>query len=161
MVLAVVGAIAVSDTVLARSTATDRVSGDLNKQRGVSRSGRILATSSTRWRDVRGLSLVMDCMWHAASATVSVGLSGRGPVGIRVFVTDLGHRETFLMEPGEIRFDPRSGNPSFSYTFVHGFRSVRTHYLFQVQWRSPSGKRVTLRRGSLNVLEDVIETGGC
>ncbi len=57
------------------------------------------------------------------------------------------------MRPGSVRFVPHSVE-SFSYTFVNrvaAFEDDDTH-VFDVQWRSPSGRRVTLVGGDVNLL---------
>lgn len=57
------------------------------------------------------------------------------------------------MRPGAAQFVPE-GEESFSYTFVKStapFEGDDTHVL-DVQWRSPTGSRVTLTSGDLNLL---------
>jgi hypothetical protein len=57
------------------------------------------------------------------------------------------------MRTGSARFVP-DGSDSFSYTFVAGtapFEDDDTH-AFTAQWRSPTGRPVTLTRGDLNLL---------
>jgi hypothetical protein len=57
------------------------------------------------------------------------------------------------MRPGPARFVP-NGPESFSYTFVANtgpFEADDTHQ-FNIQWQSPTGASVTLRRGALNLL---------
>jgi hypothetical protein len=107
-----------------------------------------VSTSSTTWRNVPGLSLTR-CTLHQVSAMVSVTVRG-APVRFRVLIDGVPEAP---MRPGSARFVPR-GAESFSYTFVGRtapFEADDTH-LFTVQWRSPSGRRVTLLSGDLNLL---------
>jgi hypothetical protein len=107
-----------------------------------------VTTSSTTWRNVPRLSLTR-CTVNQVTATISVTVAG-GPVRFRV-ITD-GVPEA-PMRPGTARFVP-DGTESFSYTFVGPtapFEADDTHR-FSVQWRSPTGDAVTLRRGALNLL---------
>jgi hypothetical protein len=106
------------------------------------------STSSTSWRNVPRLALVR-CTRNQVTAMVDVTVSG-APVMFRVVVDGVPEAP---MRPGPARFVPH-GAESFSYTFVGRtapFEADDTHS-FNVQWRSPSGDRVTLRRGTLNLL---------
>jgi hypothetical protein len=106
-----------------------------------------VSTSSTEWRNVRGLRLTA-CTIRGVSATLSVTVEG-APVAFRVVIdTPEGP-----MRPGAARFVPQ-GRESFSYTFARRtlpFEDDDTHG-FTVQWRSPTGERVTMARGLLNLL---------
>ncbi|HYY76048.1 MAG TPA: hypothetical protein VE644_06995 [Gaiellaceae bacterium] len=107
-----------------------------------------VSTSSTAWRNVPGLSLTR-CTVHQVSAMVSVTVRG-APVRFRVIIDGVPEAP---MKPGSARFVPE-GSESFSYTFVGRtapFEADDTH-VFNVQWRSPTGRRVTLQRGDLNLL---------
>ena len=105
-------------------------------------------TSSTAWRNVPRLSLTR-CTVNQVTATVSVNVRG-APVLFRVIVDGVPEAP---MRPGSARFVP-DGSESFSYSFVGRtapFEADDTHR-FNVQWRSPTGTTVTLRRGVLNLL---------
>lgn len=107
-----------------------------------------VSTSSTAWRNVPRLSLTR-CTLRQVSAMVSVTVRG-APVRFRVVIDGVPEAP---MKPGSARFVPQ-GAESFSYTFVGRtapFEADDTH-VFNVQWRSPSGRRVTLVRGDLNLL---------
>jgi hypothetical protein len=113
-------------------------------------------TSSTQWRDVPGLSITR-CTLDQVTAMVSVTVSG-APVTFRVIIDGVPEAP---MRPGRARFVP-DGRESFSHTFVGRtapFEADDTHR-FSVQWRSPTGATVTLRRGVLNVLFES-GTQGC
>lgn len=114
------------------------------------------STSSTAWRNVRGLSLAR-CTQDQVTATLSATVSG-APVRFRVLVDAVAEAP---MRPGSARFAP-DGEGSFSYTFVANtasFEADDTHR-FTVQWRSPSGRTVKLENGALNLLYEQ-GTRGC
>jgi hypothetical protein len=105
-------------------------------------------TSSTAWRRVPGLSLTR-CTLNQVTATLSVTVRG-APVAFRGVIDGVPEAP---MRPGSARFVP-DGTESFSYTFVARtapFEADDTHR-FDMQWRSPTGAPVTLRRGALNLL---------
>lgn len=105
-------------------------------------------TSSTTWRNVPRLSLTR-CTVNQVTAMVSVTVRG-APVLFRVIVDGVPEAP---MRPGPARFVP-DGSESFSFSFVGrtaSFEADDTHR-FNVQWRSPTGATVTLRRGALNLL---------
>jgi hypothetical protein len=105
-------------------------------------------TSSKSWRNVPRLVLVR-CTLHQVTASVSVTVSG-APVEFRVIIDSVTEAP---MKPGPARFVP-SGSESFSYDFVGrtGPFEADDSHAFNVQWRSPTGGAVTLRRGVLNLL---------
>ncbi len=105
-------------------------------------------TSSKEWRNVRGLGITR-CTLHQVTAMVAVTVSG-GPVRFRVIIDGVPEAP---MKPSFARFVP-DGRESFSHTFVGrtaAFEADDTHR-FNVQWRSPSGSRVTMHQGVLNLL---------
>ena len=127
--------------------ATGNLSSDVNRQTA-RWTTTATSTSSTAWRNVPGLTRLSADTIDEVSATLSVTLRG-APVRFRVIVdTPEGP-----FRPGSVRFVP-SGNESFSFTFVRDtqpFEDDDTH-VFSVQWRSPSGQRVTLINGVLNLV---------
>ena len=128
--------------------ATGRLSSKLDRQ-AAKWTTSAASTSTTAWRDVPGLRRLRVCSVNQVSATLSVTLRG-APVRFRVLIDSVAEAP---MNPGPARFVPR-GEESFSYTFVNHtahFENDDTH-VFDVQWRSPSGRRVTLVRGDLNLL---------
>ena len=81
-----------------------------------------------------------------------------GAVELRVLIDTV--REAPL-RPRRARFVP-DGTESFSFTFVGNtlpFEADDTHR-FSVQWRSPTGARVTLRQATVN-LQFQRGTQGC
>ena len=105
-------------------------------------------TSSKAWRNVPGLAITR-CTLHQVTAMLSVTVRG-GPVRFRVLIDGVAEAP---MKPSFARFVP-NGPESFSYTFVGRtgpFEADDTHR-FNVQWRSPSGARVTMQHGVLNLL---------
>lgn len=113
-------------------------------------------TSSTAWRAVPRLSIT-HCTVNQVTAMVSATVRG-APVQFRVVIDGVPEAP---MRPGAARFDP-DGTESFSYSFVGRtapFEADDTHR-FTVQWRSPTGARVRLRHGVLNLLYEP-GTQGC
>ena len=105
-------------------------------------------TSSREWRNVPGLGITR-CTLHQVTAMLAVTVRG-GPVRFRVIVDGVPEAP---MKPSSARFVP-DGPESFSYTFVGRtapFEADDSHR-FNVQWRSPSGARITMNRGALNLL---------
>jgi hypothetical protein len=105
-------------------------------------------TSSTKWRNVPGLGITR-CTLHQVTAMLAVTVRG-GPVRFRVIIDGVPEAP---MKPSFARFVP-SGAESFSYTFVGRtapFEADDSHR-FNVQWRSPTGARITMRQGVLNLL---------
>ena len=127
--------------------ANDRLGSELDRQ-SARWTTDMRTTSSTEWRNVRGLALTR-CTLRQVTAMVSVSVEG-GPVLFRVVIDGVPEAP---MRPGPARFVP-SGVESFSFTFVGRtapFEADDTH-VFNVQWRSETGTPVTLRRGVLNLL---------
>lgn len=115
-----------------------------------------VSTSSPSWRNVPGLSLTR-CTLHQVTAMLSATVRG-APVRFRLIIDGVPEAP---MRPGTARFAP-DGTESFSFTFVGRtapFEADDTH-VFNVQWRSPSGRRVTLLSGALNLLFEQ-GTQGC
>jgi hypothetical protein len=107
-----------------------------------------VTTSGTAWRNVPRLTLTR-CTVNQVTATVGATVRG-GPVLFRVVIDGVPEAP---MRPGPARFVP-DGTESFSYAFVGRtapFEADDSHR-FDVQWRSPTGAPVTLRRGVLNLL---------
>lgn len=78
------------------------------------------------------------------SVTLSADFKG-APVQVRIV-----ERKTVL-RPGRASFRPAGRDTSKSFTFVSdGTSRARCRLLF-VEWRSPTGKKVTFRRGDLVV----------
>lgn len=106
------------------------------------------STSSKRWITIPDLHNVDVCALGEVSATLSVDVTG-APADFRVLV-DGGP----LMVPHPAHFDPKGGTTSFSFTYVihvTTFEASDSH-LFDVQWRSPTGRVATLKSGDVNLL---------
>jgi hypothetical protein len=86
------------------------------------------------------------CAIREVSATLSVRVKG-APVAFRM-LQDVGP----VLLPGPARFVP-SGSESFSFTFVTtaGTFEGNDRHLFEVQWRSPSGRPVRLEAADVNL----------
>jgi hypothetical protein len=127
--------------------ATGNLSSDVNRQTA-RWTTTATSTSSTTWRNVPGLSRLSADTIDEVSATLSVTLRG-APARFRVIVdTPEGP-----FRPPSVRFAP-AGDESFSFTFVRNtlpFEDDDTHS-FTVQWRSPTGRQVTLLNGVLNLV---------
>jgi hypothetical protein len=127
--------------------ATGVFDGELDRQRAKWTTTRA-TTSSRAWTNVPGLGITR-CTRSQVTALLSVTVSG-GPVRFRVIVDGVPEAP---LRPGSARFVP-DGTESFSYAFVGRtapFEADDTHR-FNVQWRSPSGARVTLQSGALDLL---------
>ena len=124
--------------------APNRGSGDLNRQ-AFRWTSNPVSTSSKKWSEIPGISGMVICADHGVSVTVSLGASG-APLGLRVLV---GGSEP--IPPGATRFDPTRTAPAFSYTFVKRLPTGvgREDHRVAVQWRSPTGRRVTLNRADV------------
>jgi hypothetical protein len=119
--------------------------GGLNRQGFRFRLGPAISTSSSQFRPIPGL-LRLTCSRGTVAVTVSVNVTG-APLDVRA-VIDSGKP----MEPRIAHFDP-AGTTSFSYTFVDSvgpFEASNGH-TYSVQWRSPTGGSVTLRRADMLV----------
>lgn len=140
-------AVALAAVPLGVVAATGVLDGELDRQRAKWTTTRATTTSKA-WRNVPGLAITR-CTRSQVTAMLSVTLSG-APVRFRVIIDGVPEAP---MRPGAARFVP-DGEESFSYTFVGRtapFEADDTHR-FNVQWRSPTGARVTLRQGVLNLL---------
>jgi hypothetical protein len=105
-------------------------------------------TASTRWRNVPRLDLTR-CTLNQVTVTVGGTVSG-GPAEFRVLIDTVIEAP---LRPRRARFVP-DGAESFSYSFIGNtlpFHGDDTHR-FNVQWRSPTGARLTLRRATINLL---------
>jgi hypothetical protein len=97
---------------------------------------------------VPGLAITR-CTLNQVTLMVSVNVEG-GPVRFRAIIDGVPEAP---MKPTSTRFVPQ-GTESFAYTFVGRtgpFEADDTHR-FNVQWRSPSGARVTMHQGAINLL---------
>jgi hypothetical protein len=53
------------------------------------------------------------------------------------------------MRPGVMSFSPSTGTTSFSYTFARSAKKLTCGRTLRVQWRSPTGTDITMRRSDL------------
>ena len=102
------------------------------------------ATRSQTFQRLPGMSLLLGNRGSTVSSTFGGTFSG-APVEIRVRAGTNGP----VLEPGATRFDPASGKRSFSFTFA---RVAPPCTNLSVEWRSPSGQRVSFDRGNLVAL---------
>jgi hypothetical protein len=140
-------AVVVTTTPIAVLAATGVFGGALDRQRAKWTTTQA-STSSRAWKNVPGLAMTR-CTLNQVTATLSVTVSG-APIRFRVIVDGVPEAP---LKPSSARFVPE-GPESFSYTFVGRtapFEADDTHR-FNVQWRSPSGARVTMQQGVLNLL---------
>ena len=146
--LVIIGGLVLLAAVPAAVLATSGVFGSALDRQAARWTTTSATTSSTNWRNVPRLSLTR-CTVHQVTATVSMTVRG-APVLFRAIIDGVPEAP---MRPGSARFVP-DGTESFSYSFVARtapFEADDTHR-FNVQWRSPTGTTVTLRRGVLNLL---------
>ena len=113
-------------------------------------------TANAIYEPLVALSGLNVCALNQVTATLSVELSG-APVRFKI-VVDNGT----TMPPGAVQFIPAGSHDSFSFGFVQSVSPLENndHHTFQVDWRSPTGKQVTLERGTLN-LQYEKGTHGC
>lgn len=110
-------------------------------------TNRGMSTSSTAWRNVPRLGRVEACTLRQVTASLTVTISG-APASFRVVVDT----PEAAMRPGPAHFVP-DGRETFSATFTRStipFEDDDSH-VFSVQWRSPTGERVQLASGLLNL----------
>ena len=127
------------------------LSSDVNRQKARWTSTAV-STSSTAWRDVPGLASLSADTINEVGATLTVTVQG-APVRFRVVIDGTPEAR---MHPASVRFVP-SGGESFSATFVRNtatFEGDDTH-VFTVQWRSPTGGKVMLQEGVLNLVYEL------
>jgi hypothetical protein len=148
-------AVAIPFAVLAAAS-SGREGGSLDRQVAAWRTAPV-ERLGTSWSTIGGLSFVPTvsaprsiCMKKGFSVSLTVTLKG-APAYFRLLM-DGGP----VLAPLGVRFDPRPGGRphTFAATFVgHAgtFEGSDLHGL-EVQWRSPSGRAVTLVRGAANVL---------
>jgi hypothetical protein len=126
----------------------------VNHQRAVVKT-KASTTSSTTFVPVRGMRSTLVCANGQVSATLTATVTG-APVEFRMRIDGGG-----LLDPPSAHFDPTSGTRTFSSTFViRAFRFEGSDgHSFDLEWRSPSGAAVTLKKGAaLNLL---FGTGSC
>ena len=145
MVLAAAGVIAVVPAAVAVAASGSAHSG-LNQQ-AAKWTTTTASTSSTTFHTIPGLSGLNICALHQVTAALSVELTG-APARFQVQI-DSGA----TMHPGTVQFNPSGAHDSSSFVFVNnvGPFEANDHHVFDVSWRSPSGKLVTLERGTLDL----------
>lgn len=118
-------------------------------------------TTSTRWRrvGVHGPSFAYSPLRISTtgpiSATISVNVKG-APVEFRL--KDTGR----IMRPGKAEFAPQTNDTSRSFTYVRGGDGSEDGCRnLQLEWRSPSGRKVVLDRVALVVTYSRSGSGGC
>lgn len=157
LTLAAAAAVAVALPLAVLAAASyGREGGALDRQVAAWRTAPV-TRSSAEWRTIEKLSFVPTasgsrtiCMTKGFSVSLTVTLSG-APAYLRVLM-DGGP----MLAPLGVRFDPEADGRlhTFSATFVGHARMFEGSDLhgLEVQWRSPSGRPVTLTRGAANVL---------
>ncbi len=107
------------------------------------------STRSTEWRSLTGwMTIVAD---GAMTTTVSADFTG-APVEVRV-LDGFGNR---VMRPGKARFATSPGDSSRSFSFVAEDKKSQCRFV-KVQWRSPTGKKVTSNRLAVVVMHGPVE----
>jgi hypothetical protein len=103
-----------------------------------------VSTDSTSFRRLRAIS-PQTCSRGAVSVTVSMKLV-RGPVDLRVLSDGVAEGQG-IFRPGVVRFGPGAS----SFTFVGSVAPFEAEdgHSFDVQWRSPTGERVTSRKATV------------
>jgi hypothetical protein len=121
--------------------------GPLHGRRVKHWAAKLIVTSNKHFRPLPGLTGLDICGSNQALALLKVELTGAS-AGFRVRVD----RST-LMAPGAVRFRPTEKHDSFSLAFIRsmGNSAVSGHHIFDVEWRSPSGRPVELRHGAFTL----------
>jgi hypothetical protein len=134
--------LAVSGTSTSSGTSSSVL--DLQAAKWTSTSG---STWNSTFRTIPKLSGLNICALKQVTAALSVQVSG-APATFRVLIDD-----GPTMPPGAIRFVPAGLHDSFSFDFVANVGPFENndHHVFDVQWRSPTGKRILLERGTFNL----------
>ena len=139
----------VPTAVLAASgglTASGRFSSSLDLQASKWTSTSV-STWSRTFRTIPSLSGLNICALNQVTAALSAQVSG-APAAFEVLIDD-----GPTMPPGAIQFVPAGPHDSFSFNFVRsvGPFEANDHHVFDVEWRSPTGKRILLERGTFNL----------
>jgi hypothetical protein len=129
---ACLAAVAVTVPVAAVAVVGD-FTGQVNRQALTFRAQPV-TTQSTTFRPLPAIS-PLTCSRGPVAVTVSMRLTG-GPADLRVLIDSGG-----ALHPGAVRFRPGAS----SFTFVGRVRPFEASdgHSFDVQWRSPTGQRVT------------------
>jgi hypothetical protein len=108
-----------------------------------------VSTSSTAWSTISGLGRFEICAVNEVSIQVNLVLRG-APASIRVRIDGT---DEVIAHPGPVTFQPQLGSV-FSFGFAEHVAPFEENdfHLVEVQWRSPTGSPVTLRRGMINLL---------
>jgi hypothetical protein len=106
-------------------------------------------TSSTAWSNVPGMRRFQICAVNEVSTQVNMVLRG-APAVIRIRIDGT---DEIIAHPGPVSFHPGPGRV-FSFTFADHVAPFEANdfHLIEIQWRSPTGERVTLKRGMVNLL---------
>jgi hypothetical protein len=113
---------------------------------GRERRGRVAQAASLSGSRTLRLA-VATIPLNQVTATLSVELNG-SPAGFQIRVDNGG-----LMQPGAVRFVPAGPHDSFSFIWVVSVSpfEANDHHVFDVEWRSPTGRATKLERASLNL----------
>lgn len=107
------------------------------------------STSSGTMTNVPGLTGLNICASGQVTAVVSAEIDGHRPAGLQVLI-DGGP----VAQPGAVRLVPAGVHDSGSFTFIQtvGTFEGNDHHVFDLQWRSPAGGKITLERGTIELL---------
>lgn len=151
-IVAAVLSVAISGLALAaltRSTSIDRHQWH--------KTGDPVSTSSREWRDIPGLDDAYVCAEDGLTASVTLDIEGASQgVAIRaLWGNDVIAPGAYHVDTGGIITDRNTTSLNFARKL--GTEEPRFH----LQWRSPSGDRVTLHSSTLVVAYDRLEEEGC
>lgn len=113
---------------------------------------RDVATSSRNWRNVPGIRFRI-CAVREVSAQGNLVLRG-APAWFRIRIDGT---DEIIAHPGPVKSRPSPGrvwHGPMSFTFaeeVFPFEDNDLHF-FDLQWRSPTGERVVLKKAIMNLL---------
>jgi hypothetical protein len=106
-----------------------------------------VTTSSTKFTPIPALSGLNICALNQVTASLSVELSG-DPAIFQVHV-DNGP----IMPPGKIKLVPAYTRDTLSFVFVTSVSPFENndHHVFDVEWRSATGKPAVFKGGTFNL----------
>jgi hypothetical protein len=139
----VLALVAAAPLVWARTRSEGQAESGVNKHRLVWTT-RSASTTSTSFTAVPGLSGISSVVSKGVVVATVSGTFRGGPVELR-FINDSGR----TLRPGRAHIDPTQGTTFFTLSFGTGGSGGLVCHIYDLLWRSPSGEKVSLKRGSV------------
>ena len=124
----------------AAGTPLTRADGRINWQAGASIDGPV-TTSSDAFTSLEGMELHVERK-GPVTVVVSLDIEGAGEVRLR-------RDNSVTVDPAPVSIDSARGG-AMSFTFVDSGTRRFSCDGYKVEWRSPSGEELTLRKGSIS-----------